>query len=120
MRIRTSFALALAVSGCAAAPAAATSVAYSEGGNIVLASPDGAQKLALTSDGNPNDPYYGVAQAADGTTIAARLEPFDKRRPVLHKFAAADGKVAAANVMPAAALASALVAPIGMDVDAAG
>jgi hypothetical protein len=120
MRIRIPF-LAVAVAcGVAAAPAGAASVAYTEGGNLVLASTDGAHKLPLTSDGTPDDPYFGVAQAADGTTVAARLESFDKRRPVLHKFAAADGKVAASNVMPASALLDGVVAPVGLDIDAAG
>jgi len=90
MRIGTPLLAALLALGAAAAPAGAASVAYNEGGNLVLASPDGAQKLTLTSDGTAADPYYGIAQAADGTTVAARLQTFDERRPVLHEFAAAD------------------------------
>jgi hypothetical protein len=119
MRIRTPLLAAVLALG-AAAPADAASIAYNEGGNLVLASPDGAHKLALTADGTPEDPYYGIAQAADGTTVAARLQTFDKRRPVLHKFAAADGKLAASNVLPASALLDGVVAPVGLDVDAAG
>jgi hypothetical protein len=120
MRTRTSLILAAGAFALAAAPAGAASVAYTEGGNVVLASPDGTHKLALTGDGTPNDPYYGVAQSADGSTIAAKLETFDKRRPVLTHFKAIDGTVAAANVMPAWSGANALVAPIGMDIDDAG
>jgi hypothetical protein len=120
MRTRTSLILAAGAFALAAAPAGAASVAYTEGGNVVLASPDGTHKLALTGDGTPNDPYYGVAQSADGSTIAAKLETFDKRRPVLTHFKATDGTVAAANVMPAWSGANALVAPIGMDIDADG
>jgi hypothetical protein len=120
MRIGTPLLAAVLALGAAAAPAGAASVAYNEGGNLVLASPDGAQKLALTSDGTPPDPYYGIAQAADGTTVAARLQTFDKRRPVLYKFAATDGKVAASNVLPSSALLDPVVAPVGLDIDAAG
>jgi hypothetical protein len=120
MRTRTSLILAAGAFALAAAPAGAAGVAYTEAGNLVLASPDGKQKLALTADGNPSEPYYGVAQSADGSTIAAKLETFDKRRPVLTHFKASDGTVAAADVMPAWSGANALVAPIGMDVDAAG
>ena len=100
--------------------AGAASIAYSEGGNLVLASPDGAHQLALTTDGTDPDPYYGIAQAADGTTVAARLQTFDKRRPVLYKFAAADGRIAASNVMPSSALLDGVVSPVGLDIDAAG
>jgi len=119
MRTRTCC-LALLLLGVAAAPAGAASVAYTEGGNVVLASPDGAHKLTLTADGTPADPYYGVAQAANGTTVAARLQTFDKRRPVLYAFGAADGKLAASNVMPSSALLDGVVAPLGLDIDAAG
>jgi hypothetical protein len=120
MRTRTSLILAAGAFALAAAPAGAASVAYTEGGDVVVASPDGKQRLALTTDGNPDDPYYGVAQAGDGTTVAARRESFDKPRPVLVKFSAGDGAAVARNVMPAAALAQSLVAPIGMDIDTAG
>jgi hypothetical protein len=120
MRTRTSLILAAGLTFIAAAPSGAASVAYTEGGNVVLASPDGTQKLALTGDGTPSEPYFAVAQSADGSTIAAKLETFDKRRPVLTHFKASDGTVAAANVMPAWSGANALVAPVGMDIDAAG
>lgn len=118
--MRTPLLLATVASLFAAAPAGAASVAYTDGGNVVLASPDGQHKLPLTGDGTPDDPYYGVAQSADGTTVAAKLQTLDKRRPVLSKFGAADGKVHAANVMPIWSGATSVVAPIGMDVDAAG
>jgi hypothetical protein len=121
MRIGITVGLA-ALAGCvAAAPAsAASSVVFAEGGNVVVASVDGKQRLALTTDGTPQSPYYGVAQAANGTTIAARMEQFDKQRPVLVKFAARDGAPVARNVMPAASFAQSLVAPIGMEIDDAG
>jgi hypothetical protein len=120
MRSRTSLLAAALAFGALAAPAGAASVVYTDGGNVVVASPDGARKLPLTTDGTPGDPYFAAAQAADGTTVAARLQTLDKRRPVLHKFSAADGKPAAANVMPAYSGATALVAPLGIDIDAAG
>src|SRR5918993_5560735 len=110
-----------ALLACVAAPAAeAASVAYSDGGNIVLASPDGAAKLPLTTDGTPVAPYYTAAQSANGVTVAARQEQFDAPRAVLHKFDAADGAHAAANVMPRNALYTDTVMPIRLDIDAAG
>ena len=94
--IGTAAALLLAV------PAAdAASVAYTEAGDIVLATPDGGKKLALTTDGTPVSPYYTPAQSANGVTVAARQEQFDTMRAVLHAWSAADGKQTAANVMPA-------------------
>ena len=120
MRIRTSLALGALAALLSAAPAGAAGVAFNEGGNVVVASPDGRHKLALTSDGNPDDFYYGIAQAPDGSTIAAKLESFDKRRPVLWKFGARDGAVAASNVLPAWSGASSVVAPVGMDVSDSG
>ena len=105
-----------------AAPAAgaSSSVAYSEGGNIVLASPDGKSRLALTTDGTPVSPYYTAAQSAGGVTVAARQEQFDSMRAVLHAWSAADGRETAANVMPRNALYTDTVMPIRLDIDAAG
>ena len=75
-----------------AAPAAsASSVAYTEGGNVVLSSADGARKLALTTDGTPVSPYYTPAQSANGVTVAARQEQFDSMRAVLHAWSAWGG-----------------------------
>src|SRR3712207_1334754 len=96
-RLLLGIALAL---GVAAPAAGAASVAYTEGGNVVLSSPDGAAKLALTTDGTPGAPYYVPAQSASGVTVAARQEQFDVPRAVLHAFSAADGRETAANVMP--------------------
>ncbi|MET0684621.1 MAG: hypothetical protein ABW060_04855 [Solirubrobacteraceae bacterium] len=100
-----------------AAPAAsASSVAYTEGGNIVLSSADGAKKLALTTDGTPVSPYYTPAQSANGVTVAARQEQFDSMRAVLHAWSASDGLETAANVMPRNALYTDTVMPIRMDI----
>jgi hypothetical protein len=100
-----------------AAPAASvSSVAYTEGGNIVLSSADGAKKLALTTDGTPVSPYYTPAQSANGVTVAARQEQFDTMRAVLHAYSASHGKETAANVMPRHALYTDTVMPIRMDI----
>jgi hypothetical protein len=95
---------------------ASSSVAYTEGGNVVLASPDGATTLALTSDGTPASPYYTPAQSANGVTVAARQEQFDTMRAVLHAYGAKDGKQTAANVMPRNALFTDTVMPIRLDI----
>ena len=100
----------------AASAADASSVAYTEGGNVVLASPDGASRLALTTDGTPVSPYYTPAQSANGVTVAARQEQFDSMRAVLHAYGAKDGKQTAANVMPRNALFTDTVMPIRLDI----
>ena len=113
--------LGTALAACVMAPAAeAASVAYSEGGNVVLASPDGAAKLPLTTDGTPVAPYYTAAQSANGVTVAARQEQFDTMRAVLHAYSAVDGRETAANVMPRNALYTDTVMPIRLDIDAQG
>jgi hypothetical protein len=62
---------AVLLAAVALAPVAgAASVAYVEAGNVWLASPDGRQKVQLTTTGNPDKPWLGVAQAADGRTTA--------------------------------------------------
>ena len=96
--------------------ASASSVAYTEGGNIVLSSADGARKLALTTDGTPVSPYYTPAQSANGVTVAARQEQVDSMRAVLHAWSAAHGRETAANVMPRNALYTDTVMPIRMDI----
>ena len=120
MRILPTLTLGLAAACVAASSAHAAGVAYSEGGNLVVSSPDGAHKLTLTKDGTPQDPYYGVASSGDGTIVAAKLESFDKRRPVLWKFSSRDGSVAASNVLPAYSGAQSLVAPVGLELSDAG
>jgi hypothetical protein len=114
--------LPVVVALLAGAPAAqAASVAYTDAnGNLVVASPDGGSKLTLTSDGTPAEPYYAAAQSVNGVTVAAHREQLDKLRSVLHKFSPVDGSHEAANVLPASALASSVVSPLGMDIDAAG
>lgn len=59
-----------AVLALAAPGALASSVAYIEGGNVWLSSPDGTKKVQLTTTGTPAKPWLGVAQAPDGRTAA--------------------------------------------------
>ncbi len=65
-------AIAIAAALMLVVPAAAhgASVAYLEGGNVWLASPDGTKKVQLTTDGTAAKPWLGVAQAPDGRTAA--------------------------------------------------
>jgi hypothetical protein len=125
MHSRTVAALLAAVGLTAlAAPgqAGAASVAYIDGHNVVLASPDGAVKHPLTADGTAEAAWRTPAQGHDGRTVAVRTESFDEgrsRRPVLHLFGP-DGARAAANVMPVYAGATVPVYPIGLDIDWGG
>ncbi|MDA0180639.1 hypothetical protein OJ997_10080 [Solirubrobacter phytolaccae] len=78
-------ALTLAV----ASPAFADSIAYVQGGNVFLATPDGARTVQVTTTGL----YSSVSQADDGTMIA--LAPGER----LHKLSR-DGKVLADFLTP--------------------
>ncbi len=71
------------------APAFADSIAYIQGGNVFLATPDGARTVQVTSTGI----YSSVSQADDGTMIA--LAPGER----LHKLGR-DGKVLADFLTP--------------------
>lgn len=119
MLLRTLLAGFVAVLAVPASASAAASVAYTDGGNVMLAAPDGSRVVALTTDGTPVAPYYSAASSANGVTVAARQEQFDTLRPVLHKWGPS-GVHEAANVMPASSFATALVAPIGLDIDERG
>jgi Tol biopolymer transport system component len=68
--IRT-LAVSWAVALCAAAPAAADSIAYVKDNNIWLANPDGSHQVQITHDGSPASPYRSPSQADDGTIAAA-------------------------------------------------
>ena len=68
----------------AAAPAAADSIAYVQGGDVWLATPDGARKVQVTHDRRATPT---VSQADDGTMIA--LAPGER----LHRLTR-DGRVA--------------------------
>jgi hypothetical protein len=64
--------LALAVPG-----ASADSIAYIQGGDVWLASPDGAQQVRVTSGGG----YESPSQADDGTIVAIRKTTEGDRTP---------------------------------------
>ena len=68
MRTTMLAALGAALTIAAAAPAAATadSIAYLKGGDVWLATPDGARQLQVTRTGG----YSHVSQADDGTMVA--------------------------------------------------
>ena len=69
LRLPLAFAGALLV----AAPAAdAASVVYIENDNVVAASPDGAKKRVLTTDGRPDSTYRSPSADDTGRWIAAR------------------------------------------------
>jgi hypothetical protein len=72
-----------------ATPALADSIAYVQGGNVFLSTPDGARKVQVTTTGI----YASVSQADDGTMIA--LAPGER----LHKLAR-DGTVLADFLTP--------------------
>src|SRR3954451_9571515 len=59
-------ALGAAALGVAAAPAAADSIVYVDGGNVWSASPDGSHKVQLTDGGD----WHSPTQADDGTIAA--------------------------------------------------
>lgn len=73
----------------AATPALADSIAYVQGGNVFLTTPDGARKVQVTTTGV----YSSVSQADDGTMIA--VAPGER----LHKLSR-DGKVLADFLTP--------------------
>ena len=72
------------------APASADSIAYVQGGDVWLATPDGARKVQVTHTGS----YAAVSQADDGTMIALapgeRLHRLAPRRPRRRRLPHAD------------------------------
>src|SRR3954447_13144498 len=77
---------AVALSLARAAPAAADSIAYIQGNDIWLATPDGARKQQVTHTGG----YYYVSQADDGTMAALvggeKLQKLSRTGQVLAEF----------------------------------
>ena len=108
----------LAAALLAAAPAGASSVAYTDNHNAWLSSPDGAHKFQLTTGGDENAAWNFPTQGPDGKTVVAHRDTFEdgSKRPVLYLYGA-DGKLVTANVMPVYAGATVPVYPIGMDMD---
>src|SRR4051812_41717172 len=77
---------AVALSLAGAAPAAADSIAYIQGNDIWLATPDGARKQQVTHTGG----YFFVSQADDGTLAALvggeKLQKLSRDGQVLAEF----------------------------------
>ncbi|MDX6554511.1 MAG: hypothetical protein QOD86_706 [Miltoncostaeaceae bacterium] len=86
MRGRGSLAaLALAAVATTAAPAGAAddgSIAFVRGGDLWLVAPDGTGERRVTGDGAV-EPYLTVSQADDGTLVASRGQPDDRRPGIL-------------------------------------
>jgi hypothetical protein len=85
MRLRTTAALAVALSLVAAAPAAADSISYLKDGNIWLTTADGSRQFQVTTSGI----YSYASQADDGTFIALtgeRLHKLSRDGTVLADF----------------------------------
>jgi len=100
---------AAALAALAATPAGAASVAYIDGNNLWLSSPDGADKFQVTSNGTDDQRWSWPAQGPDGKTVAVLQK-------TLFLFGA-DGKQVIANVMPVYSGATIPVYPIGLDMD---
>jgi hypothetical protein len=106
---------AAAVGGASAAKAA--SVAYIDGNNAYLSSPDGKSKYQLTTGGDADHPWQVPSQGPDGKTVVVHQDAFDGgHRPVLYLYGA-NGKLATANVMPVYSGANFPIYPIGLDMD---
>ncbi len=62
-------------------PGVAASLVYIKGGNVWIASPDGARQRQVTTKGSAGAPYYSPSQADDGTIIVgwgSRLYRFNQ------------------------------------------
>jgi hypothetical protein len=118
-RILISLLTAAALVLVLAATASASSVAYIDGHNLWLSSPDGARKVQVTTGGTQDYSWNFPSQGPDGKTVVVHRDAFDggaSHRPVLYLYGA-DGKLITANVMPVYAGATAPVYPIGLDMD---
>jgi hypothetical protein len=63
-----------------AAPAVADSLAFIKDNNVWLASPDGSGLYQVTLDGTASAPYETPSQSDDGTVIAIRQTPGQRRQ----------------------------------------
>jgi hypothetical protein len=121
--IKRTLLIAAAVLAVAAATAQASSVAYIDQNNLWLSSPDGTQKVQLSQSGDASYPWGAPSQGPDGKTVAYHSDEIRlddgtvTHRPVLYLYGA-DGKVAAANLLPRSSSAiGGVVYPIGVDMD---
>ena len=72
---------ALVCAGLALAPpAAADSLAYVKDHNVWLANPDGSGQYQVTLDGTAGAPYDTPSQSDDGTVVAIRATPGQRRQ----------------------------------------
>jgi hypothetical protein len=117
-RLLLTFALASLLALLAAVPAGAASVAYIDGHNLWLSSPDGSQKFQITQGGSEDASWNFPSQGPDGTTVVSHRDTFPggEKRPVLYRYGA-DGKLDTANVMPVYSGATIPVYPITLDMD---
>jgi hypothetical protein len=117
-RLASALAAATTLVLLAASPAAADSVAFIDGSNLWLSSPDGAQKFQVTTGGTEDRSWNFPAQGPDGKTVVSHRDQFDdgSSRPVLYLYGP-DGKFVTANVMPVYSGATIPVYPIGLDID---
>lgn len=100
-----------------AAGASAAGVTYIEDGNVWVASPDGAHKVQLTTDGTPSQPWYVPSQSVDGRSFAVQRTSwsnFLNMRVVT--FGAADGRPGANVTLLVDATRLSLVRPLAGDV----
>jgi hypothetical protein len=72
--------IATALAAATASPAAAESLAFIKGHNVWIANPDGSGQRAVTLDGTADAPYESPSQSDDGTVVAIRKAPGQRRR----------------------------------------
>ena len=70
----------VAVAAAAAGAAAADSMVYVKDGNVWLANADGSSPYQVTLDGTAANPYESSSEADDGTIVAIRQVPGERRR----------------------------------------
>jgi hypothetical protein len=68
------------VGALSAGPAAADSLTYIKGNNVWLANPDGSGQYQVTFDGTQSAPYESPSQADNGTVVAIRETPGQRRQ----------------------------------------
>src|SRR5215218_3963122 len=93
-RLILTLALASLIALLAAVPAGAASVAYIDGHNLWLSSPDGSQKFQMTQGGTEDASWNFPSQGPNGKTVVSHRDTFDggSKRPVLYLYGA-DGKL---------------------------
>jgi hypothetical protein len=72
--------IAIALAAATAAAAAADSLTFIKDHNVWIANPDGSGQRAVTLDGTAANPYESPSQSDDGTVVAVREAPGQRRR----------------------------------------